>query len=91
MAITKISIRIDNREWHQELPGNASDDQVQAAIRDITEAYPVYTRKLVHVERTGWVAHYLAPIADGWLAINPIARGVLFAASVALIVAGLVL
>lgn len=82
---TKINIRIDNREWNLELPGKATNEQVQAAIRDITSAYPIYRQKLISIERTGWVHERLAPIADGWLSVNPAWRYGLYWVSGAMI------
>jgi hypothetical protein len=81
--VTKIHIKIDSREWDVELRGNATNGEVQAAIADITKAYPLFTLKLITVTHSGWLYDHLAPVADGWLAVNPWVRWglVVFAAA----------
>jgi len=84
MSKTIIHIEIDGRDWTQELPGSASDEQVRLAIRDVTDAYPVFTRKYITITRTSWLYRHLAPIADGWLALNPAVRWGLYSVGCAL-------
>jgi len=72
--VTKINIRIDSREWNVELAGRSTPAEIQAAIKEYTDAYPVYTKKYISVVQHGWLYDHLAPIADGWLAVNPIVR-----------------
>lgn len=72
--MTRIHIQIDNREWDFELPGRATSDDIAAAIADISLAYPMYTTKTVTITDSGWVARNLGPIADRWVAANPIMK-----------------
>jgi hypothetical protein len=75
--MTRIHIQIDSREWDFELLGRATTTDIEAAIRDITSAYPNYMTKEIRIEDTSWSARHLAPLADAWLSANPVGQIIL--------------